>query len=202
MPDMATLRPELRIIADWIAAGSRILDLGCGDGFLLTHLRDNRQVSGYGLEIDQAKIVQAIANGVNVIQADLNAGLTEFESNSFDYVVMSQTLQAVNYPDRLLEEMLRVGREGIITFPNFGHWSCRLQLLTGRMPVTPSLPNTWYNTPNIHLCTLRDFEALCTEKAFHVLERTVVDRAHRTSLPMRLLPNLMGEVALYRFRRR
>ena len=199
---MPALRPEHRIIADWITAGSRILDLGCGDGTLLAHLRDNRQVSGYGLEIDQAKIVQAIAKDVNVIQTDLNAGLTEFESNSFDYVVMSQTLQAVNYPDRLLEEMLRVGREGIITFPNFGHWSSRLQLLMGHMPVTPSLPNTWYNTPNIHLCTLRDFEALCADKAFHILERTVVDRAHRTSLPMRLLPNLMGEVALYRFQRR
>jgi methionine biosynthesis protein MetW len=199
---MTMLRPELRTIADWITAGSRILDLGCGDGTLLAHLRDNRQVSGYGLEIDQKKIVQAVAKGVNVIQTDLDAGLTEFESNSFDYVVMSQTLQAMHYPDRLLEEMLRVGREGIITFPNFGHWSCRLQLLLGHMPVTSALPNTWYNTPNIHLCTLRDFEALCADKAFHILERTVVDRAHRTSLPMRLLPNLMGEVALYRFQRR
>jgi methionine biosynthesis protein MetW len=199
---MTMLRPELRTIADWITAGSRVLDLGCGDGTLLAHLRDNRQVSGYGLEIDQKKIVQAVAKGVNVIQTDLDAGLTEFESNSFDYVVMSQTLQAVHYPDRLLEEMLRVGREGIITFPNFGHWSCRLHLLIGHMPVTPALPNTWYNTPNIHLCTLRDFEDLCANKAFHILERTVVDRAHRTSVPMRLLPNLMGEVALYRFQRR
>jgi len=199
---MPALRPELRIIADWISPGSRVLDLGCGGGTLLTHLRDNRQVSGYGLEIDQAKIVQAIDKGINVIQTDLDAGLTEFESNSFDYVVMSQTLQAVHYPERLLEEMLRVGREGIITFPNFGHWSCRLQLLFGHMPVTPSLPSTWYNTPNIHLCTLQDFEALCNEKAFHILERTVVDHAHQTSLPMRLLPNIMGEVALYRFQRR
>ncbi len=199
---MPELRPELRTIADWITPGSRVLDLGCGGGTLLAYLRDNQQVSGYGLEIDQTKIVQAIDNGINVIQTDLDAGLTEFESNSFDYVVMSQTLQAIHFPDRLLEEMLRVGREGIITFPNFGHWSCRLQLLIGHMPVTTSLPNTWYNTPNILLCTLRDFEALCKEKAFHILERTVVDRAHRSSLPMRLLPNLMGEVALYRFQRR
>ncbi len=199
---MQELRPELRIIADWIAPASRVLDLGCGDGTLLAYLRDHQQVSGYGLEIDPDKVADAIDNSVNVIQTDLDRGLNDFETGAFDYVVMSQTLQAVHYPDRLLEEMLRVGREGIITFPNFGHWYCRLQLLRGRMPVTPSLPNTWYNTPNIHLCTLRDFEALCAEKDFHILERTVVDHAHRTSLPMRLLPNLMGEVALYRFQRR
>lgn len=197
-----TLRPELRTIADWIASGSRVLDLGCGDGTLLACLRDTRQVQGYGLEIDQANIVRSLDNGIYVIQTDLDAGLNEFESGTFDYVVMSQTLQAVRYPDRLLEEMLRVGREGIITFPNFGYWRNRLQLLGGRMPVTPCLPHSWYNTPNIHLCTLSDFEDLCREKQFRILERTVVDRAHRSSLPMRLLPNLMGEVALYRIRRR
>lgn len=197
-----TLRPELRTIADWIAGGSRVLDLGCGDGTLLAYLRDTRQVQGYGLEIDQANIVKSLDNGIYVIQTDLDAGLNEFESGTFDYVVMSQTLQAVRYPDQLLEEMLRVGREGIITFPNFGYWRNRLQLLGGRMPVTPCLPHSWYNTPNIHLCTLSDFEDLCREKQFRILERTVVDRAHRSSLPMRLLPNLMGEVALYRIRRR
>lgn len=199
---MMSLRPELRTIADWITAGSRVLDLGCGDGTLLTYLRDKQQVYGYGLEIDQANIVKAIENGIYVIQTDLDAGLNEFESGSFDYVIMSQTLQAIHYPDRLLEEMLRVGREGIITFPNFGYWRNRLQLLAGRMPVTGSLPHSWYNTPNIHLCTLHDFEELCDDKGFRILERTVVDRAHRTSLPMRLLPNLMGEIALYRIIRR
>jgi methionine biosynthesis protein MetW len=199
---MMSLRPELRTIADWITAESRVLDLGCGDGTLLTYLRDKQQVYGYGLEIDQAKIVKAIENGIYVIQTDLDAGLNEFESGSFDYVIMSQTLQAIHYPDRLLEEMLRVGREGIITFPNFGYWRNRLQLLAGRMPVTGSLPHSWYNTPNIHLCTLHDFEELCEDKGFRILERTVVDRAHRTSLPMRLLPNLMGEIALYRIIRR
>lgn len=197
-----TLRPELRTIADWISSGSRVLDLGCGDGTLLAHLRDTRQVQGYGLEIDQANIIRSLDNGIYVIQTDLDAGLNEFESGTFDYVVMSQTLQAIRHPDRLLEEMLRVGREGIITFPNFGYWRNRLQLLGGRMPVTPCLPHRWYNTPNIHLCTLNDFEDLCEEKQFRILERTVVDRTHRSSLPMRLLPNLMGEIALYRIRRR
>ncbi len=199
---MTVLRPEHRIIADWIRPGSHVLDLGCGDGSLLAYLRHNRDVSGYGIEIAQPNIVSAIANGINVVQADLDAGLTEIESDSFDFVIMSQALQAMHYPDVMLEEMMRVGHEGIITFPNFGHWRCRLQLLAGHMPVTPSLPDTWYNTQNIHLCTLRDFEDLCREKGLHILERTVVDMEHRQSLSMRLLPNLMGEVALYRFRRR
>ena len=199
---MSSLRPDLRHIVHWITPGSRVLDLGCGNGTLLAYLRDEHNVSGYGLEIDQANIVACTRLGLNVIQTDLDAGLSDFDEESFDYVIMSQTLQAIHYPDRVLQEMLRVGREGIVTFPNFGHWHCRLQLALGRMPITPSLPNLWYNTPNIHLCTLNDFEALCHSKNIHILERTVVNQAHETSLPMRLLPNLMGESALYRFRRK
>ena len=195
---MSSLRPELGIIADWIEPGSRVLDLGCGDGSLLMHLRDTRQVSGYGLEIDENNIVSCVSRQVNVIQTDLDEGLTGFEADSFDYVVMTQALQAMHYPDRMIEEMLRVGREAIITFPNFGHWRCRLNIARGRMPVTGSLPNNWYNTPNIHLCTLHDFEDLCKEKNINVLERTVVDHAHKSTLAMHLLPNLMGEIALYR----
>ncbi len=197
-----TLRPDLEIIGEWIAPHSRVLDLGCGDGTLLSRLRATRQVTGYGLEIDSANIVKCIKAGVNVIQTDLDAGLSDFDANSFDYVIMSQTLQAVYYPERLLDEMLRVGREGIVTFPNFGHWQCRLQLaLGGHMPVSRTLPSEWYNTPNIHLCTLQDFERLCRKKGIAILERTVVDHAHRTSLGMRLWPNLLGEIALYRFQR-
>lgn len=198
-----SLRTDLAMITEWIEPGSRILDLGCGDGTLLHHLRNERQVSGYGLEIDPANISACIRRGVNVLQTDLNAGLSDFDEASFDYVIMTQTLQAIQRPDLLLAEMLRVGREGIVTFPNFGHWRSRLQLsLGGRMPLTRALPNQWYNTPNIHLCTLRDFERLCSDQAIHILERRVVNHAHRDTLGARLLPNLLGEIALYRFQRR
>lgn len=201
---MSELRPDLAIISQWIEPGSRVLDLGCGDGTLLDHLKHERDVDGYGLEIDPNNIVTCIQRGVSVIQSDLDAGLTDyFDDNSFDYVVMTQTIQAVHYPSRLLSEMLRVGREGIVTFPNFGHWRSRLQLgFGGRMPVTATLPHEWYNTDNIHLCTLIDFERLCDKLGIEVMQRTVVDATHRSSFGMRLLPNLLGEVAIYRFRRR
>ncbi|MEW6354128.1 MAG: methionine biosynthesis protein MetW [Pseudomonadota bacterium] len=198
------LRPDLEIISEWIAPRSRVLDLGCGDGTLLNYLQTTRQVDGYGLEIDDANVVACIQSGVSVIQTDLDAGLADFfDADSFDYVILSQTLQAVYYPDRLLDEMLRVGREGIVTFPNFGHWKNRAQIaLGGHMPVSRALPSEWYNTPNIHLCTLRDFERLCEKKNIAILQRSVVDHAHRTSLGMRLWPNLLGEIALYRFQRK
>jgi methionine biosynthesis protein MetW len=196
------LREEQALIARWIEPGSRVLDLGCGDGSLLAHLRLERNVTSYGIEIDSENIVQCIASGVNVIHSDLDRGLLDFDDNSFDYVVMTQTLQAVHFPNRLLREMLRVGRQGIVTFPNFGHWKCRLQVLRGRMPVTRHLPHTWYNTPNIHMCTVRDFEDLCSEEHIEILQHEAVDTAHRSAIAMRLLPNLFSEIALYRFRRR
>jgi methionine biosynthesis protein MetW len=197
-----TLRTDMQIISEWVAPGSRVLDLGCGDGTLLKHLMTTRQVNGYGIEIDSRHVVESLDAGINVIQSDLDAGLSDFDEESFDCVIMTQTLQAVHYPERLLEEMLRVGREGIVTFPNFGHWRSRLQLaLGGRMPKTPALPSEWYNTENIHLCTLIDFERLCRTLNIKVLQRTVVDHTHRTSFGMRVLPNLLGEVAIYRFKR-
>ncbi|MDX1655761.1 MAG: methionine biosynthesis protein MetW [Candidatus Competibacteraceae bacterium] len=196
------MRPELEIISEWIRPGARVLDLGCGDGTLLAHLQAHRRVGGYGLEIDPHKIVRCIESGVAVLQADLEAGLAGFEDNSFDYVLMTQTLQAVQHTERLLDEMLRVGRQGIVTFPNFGFWRCRVQLaLGGYMPVVKSLPHEWYNTPNIHLFTIRDFDELCRRKNVDILQRTVMDSTHRSSWLERLLPNLLGELALYRLGR-
>lgn len=196
------LRADLSIIADWINADSKVLDLGCGDGTLLAYLRDRLNVLGYGLEISPFNIEDCVEKNINVIQADLNNGLKAyFSDNSFDYVIMSQTLQATEQPDLLIEEMLRVGKEGIVTFPNMAHWIARLQLgLKGVMPVTKNLPNEWFNTPNVHLCTLNDFEVLCRKHDIEILQRTVVDHSHRKgSWLMNMFPNLLGEIAIYRF---
>lgn len=199
---MITLRPDQALISEWIAPESHVLDLGCGDGALLKHLQNSRGVTGYGLEIDEDNVTHSVETGINVIQSDLDAGLSDFDDHAFDYVIMTQTLQAVHFPDHLLEEMVRVGREGIVTFPNFGHWRIRAQLLLGgRMPISRALPSQWYNTKNIHLCTLHDFEALCRERHTRILERKVVDNDHRTSLGNQLMPNLLGETALYRCQR-
>ncbi len=195
------MRADLEIIRQWIRPGSHILDLGCGSGELL-HALSKHGVTGYGLEISHENIVQCITKGVNVIQRDLDAGLSDFDDDSFDYVIMSQTLQAIHYPHRLLEDMLRVGREGIVTFPNFGHWRARLQLLGGRMPKTRTLPYEWYDTPNIHLCTVRDFEKLCRDMGIEIIQREIVNHLHDRTPGTSLLPNLLGQYALYRCRRR
>jgi len=169
------MREDLRIIADLVAPGARVLDLGCGHGELLEYLQRHKGVVGYGLDNGACEIAACIRAGVNVIEQDLDEGLTRFPDASFDTVVMANTLQAVQAPDRLLDEMLRIGHECIVTFPNFAHWTCRLQLATrGRMPVAKHLPYSWYATPNIHQCTFADFETLCRDRDLTITERFVV----------------------------
>ena len=171
------MRLDLSHIQRWIDPGSRVLDLGCGDGVFLESLRDQRQVRGTGLEIDREYITAAIARGINVVEQN-------------------------NYPDRVLEEMLRIGREGIVTFPNFGHWRCRLMLgIGGHMPISKLMPYTWYNTPNIHFCTVKDFEELCQEKGIRILARDVVGNTRPTPLLSNKWPNLFATTAIYRITR-
>ena len=200
---MSLSRFDFQVICDWIHPNSRVLDLGCGNGELLNELSLNQGVSGYGIEIDDKNISKCISAGINVIQRDLDLGLSDFDEDSFDYVILSMTLQASNYPHRLLGEMLRVGTEGIVTFPNFGNIKSRIQLgLGGRMPVNRTLPLEWYNTPNIHLCTLKDFEELCDKLDIEIIERRAVSQNNKTGPGLRLFPNLFGEIALYRFRKK
>lgn len=190
-------RPDFAAIAAWIPQGASVLDLGCGDGSLLRYLRETRDMHGYGVEIDARKIAACIANGVNVIHSDLDAGLADFESDSFDFVILSQTLQATRYTEALMKEIARVGREGIVSFPNFGYWKNRLQIFGGHMPVSKVLPYQWYDTPNVHLCTLNDFELLCDHLHLRILARHVMN-VHGD---VNLLPNLRGSTAVYRFKR-
>ena len=190
-------RPDFVAIAKWIRPNARVLDLGCGDGSLLRHLREARGVTGYGMEIDDAKVLACVKSGVNVLQNDLESGLSGLENASFDYVILSQTLQAIRHTERIVNEMLRVGREGIVTFPNFGYWRPRLQVLSGNMPVSKDLPYEWYDTPNIHLFTIDDFEKFCVQHRIRILERNVMVEGR----PVTWIPNLRGSLAVYRFDR-
>ncbi|TDI76898.1 MAG: methionine biosynthesis protein MetW [Betaproteobacteria bacterium] len=190
-------RPDFAAIATLVKPGAKVLDLGCGDGSLLRYLRDVRDVHGYGVEIDDENIQACFNNGINVIQIDLESGLSSFESRSFDYVILSQTLQAMKHTEDLIKEMMRVSKEGIVSFPNFGYWKNRLQVIFGHMPVSETLPYQWFDTPNIHLCTLGDFERFCRQHGVHILERRIMNGDHQISFA----PNLFGMLAFYRFER-
>ncbi len=190
------IRADFALITNWVSTKAKVLDLGCGDGTLLTHLHQTLQTTGYGIEKDDANWLTALKNGVDVIQMNLEEGLSGFEDQSFDTVILSQTLQAMHNTETIVQEMLRVGREAIVTFPNFGYWRNRMQITLGNMPVSKTLPYQWYDTPNVHLCTIHDFDIFCKNHNIEVMERKVITEGK----DVHFLPNLMGNLAMYRLK--
>ena len=186
-----------KILHSWITNKSRVLDLGCGDGEILCSLKTQNKIDGYGFEIDPKHIEACISKGVNVIEYDLNSGLENIKDKSFNYIIMSHTLQTLRFPNLILSEMLRIGEKCIVTFPNFGYWRVRLSLLfKGEMPVTKDLNHQWYDTPNIHFFTYRDFETLCKKEGINILKRDFIGSNHSTVL-RKINPNLFAQTAVY-----
>ncbi|WP_018227553.1 methionine biosynthesis protein MetW [Methyloversatilis universalis] len=188
-------RIDYDVIAGWVSPGARVLDLGCGDGALLRHLQESRGATGYGVEIDIERVIAGMKNGINVLQIDLEKGLYDFVDQSFDLVIISNALQTLHRTEKLLTEMLRVGREAVVSFPNFAYWKHRVAIMDGRMPVSDRLPYQWYDTPNVRFFTIADFEALCDKLGIAIRERLVLDDAGQ---PVRDEPNFLGSFALYR----
>ena len=195
-----TARVDLLVVAGMVASHTRVLDIGCGDGTLLRLLAEDRGVDARGIELSQRGVNDCVAKGLSVIQGDADTDLIDYPDDSFDYVILSQTLQATRNPRRVLEQMLRIGRRAIVSFPNFGHWRIRGQLIfRGRMPVTENLPLAWYETPNIHFCTVRDFVALVDEVDAKIERAVALDSS---GAPMRVSApwwvwNLFGEQAVF-----
>jgi methionine biosynthesis protein MetW len=191
------MRSDFAAIAEWVTPGSQVLDVGCGDGSLLQHLKVAKQAHVYGVELADDKVLACTQKGLNVVQQDLEDGLALFEDQSFDKVILSQTLQTIHQTARILSEIARVGKECVVSFPNFGHWSHRSAVLLGRMPVSKSLPYQWYDTPNVRVLTIADFEALAPAVGLELLDRVVFHDGQSVEF----LPNLRGSLAVYRARR-
>ena len=193
-------RKDFDLITEWVEPDSRILDLGCGDGSLLKLLNKKRNISGYGVDTSIDKIIKSLDNSINIINADINDHMDFFKDKSFDYVILAQSLQVVDNPVSLIKEMLRIGNEVIISFPNMGYWRSRLYLfLRGEMPVTSELPFSWHSTPNIHLCTIKDFKKMCMSNNFQITEE-VINNVNGKNISSSLLNNLIGTSAIFRIK--
>ena len=187
-------RYDFPIIENWTHQNSKVLDLGCGDGSLLNYLKEKKDIKGFGIEKNKDNWLLSLKNNIDVIQMDLEAGLAGFETNSFDLVILSRTIQSMNHIEEIIHEMMRVGKEVIITFPNFGYWKNRFQIIQGNMPVSDELPYKWFETPNIHLCTIQDFDNLCRENKIKVEQRLILTDKKSVNF----YPNLFGALALYK----
>jgi len=187
--NITNFRQDFAIIANWVRFGSKVLEL-------LQYLRGALEIKGYGVEKDDANVLACVQNGSNVIQMDLEDGLSGFEDQSFNTVILSQTLQAMHNTEKIVLDMLRVGQEVIVTFPNFGYWRNRIQITLGQMPVSKTLPYEWFDTPNVHLCTINDFDAFCKNHNIDILERKVITDGKEVNF----IPNLLGCLAMYRLK--
>ena len=189
----------LSVIEKWVEVRSKVLDLGCGNGNILSELQKTKDINGLGVEIEEKNIEECLLQNINVLEQNIDDGLSNFSSDSFDVVILSQTIQVLKNPDTALEEITRIGKTCIVTIPNFGHWRSRLSfLLNGRMPVTSPLPESWHATPNIHLCTLKDFEMLCSELLISIEDRVTVNSNNQNKWYLDIWPNLFSASAVYK----
>ena len=186
-----------KIITDWVPARSKVIDFGCGDGSLLKDLIDTKNICGYGVEIDPQMINECIEKGISVIEKDIDKGIQDFELSNFDIAIMASSIQCLKNPNIAMRRMLRLSNKCIVTLPNFGYWKCRLALLAGKMPVTPSLPSSWYETENVHLCTISDFEKLCSDSGFIIDERIFLNGSSKKGLLASIMPNIFASEGVY-----
>ena len=186
-----------KIITDWVPSRSKVIDFGCGDGSLLKDLIDTKNICGYGVEIDHQMIDECIEKGISVIEKDIDKGIQDFELSNFDIAIMASSIQCLKNPNIAMRRMLRLSNKCIVTLPNFGYWKCRLALLAGKMPVTPSLPSSWYETENLHLCTISDFEKLCSDSGFIIDERIFLNSSSKKGLLASIMPNIFASEGVY-----